>query len=59
MEIPELRDFIRTRLCDGRYPQMPPRLGASQGPEPESVRRPADAMISEEPGSGEGTAERM
>jgi hypothetical protein len=27
LEVPELRDFIRTRFCDGAYPQMIMRLG--------------------------------
>ncbi|MFC5751402.1 Acg family FMN-binding oxidoreductase [Actinomadura rugatobispora] len=48
LEIPELRDFIRARFCNGRYPQMLLRLGVPLGPELDSVRRPADAVISEE-----------
>ncbi len=34
LEIPELRDFIRARFCNGRYPQMPLRLGVPLGPSP-------------------------
>jgi hypothetical protein len=27
LEVPELREFIRTRFCDGAHPQMIMRLG--------------------------------
>ncbi|MFB4320415.1 Acg family FMN-binding oxidoreductase [Actinomadura sp. 21ATH] len=49
LEVPELREFIRTRFCNGQYPQALLRLGAPAGPEPASVRRPADAVIHQEP----------
>jgi hypothetical protein len=29
LEIPELREFVRTRFCDGAYPQMIMRLGVA------------------------------
>lgn len=29
LEVPELREFIRTRFCDGGYPQMIMRLGVA------------------------------
>jgi hypothetical protein len=31
LEVPELREFIRTRFCDGAYPQMIMRLGVAHG----------------------------
>jgi nitroimidazol reductase NimA-like FMN-containing flavoprotein (pyridoxamine 5'-phosphate oxidase superfamily) len=31
LELPELRDFIRGRYCDGAYPQMLMRLGHAEG----------------------------
>ena len=30
LEVPELREFIRTRFCDGAHPQMVMRLGIAQ-----------------------------
>ena len=42
LEVPELRDFIRRRHCDGAYPQMIMRLGFADS-EISGVRRsPAD-----------------
>ncbi len=29
LEVPELREFVRTRFCDGAYPQMIMRLGVA------------------------------
>ena len=48
LEIPELREFVRARFCDGEYPQIIVRLGvaAHLG---ESIRRPAEEMIRPEP----------
>lgn len=40
LEIPELRDFIRKRFCDGAHPQMLMRLGVVRT-RPEGVRRSA------------------
>jgi hypothetical protein len=38
LEVPELRDFIRNRFCDGAHPQMIMRLGvAHEGPARRSV----------------------
>lgn len=38
LEVPELREFVRTRFCDGAYPQMIMRLGIAQaGVAPRSV----------------------
>jgi nitroreductase len=39
LEIPELRELIRTQFCDGAYPQMIMRLGIADS-EFTSVRRP-------------------
>ncbi|MGI8334301.1 Acg family FMN-binding oxidoreductase [Actinomadura scrupuli] len=47
LEVPELREFIRTRFCGGCYPQMLMRLGVADG-DLETVRRPTDHMIREE-----------
>jgi hypothetical protein len=45
LEVPELREFLRTRFCDGTYPQMIMRLGVAQE-EFDSVRSPtADAAV--------------
>ena len=46
LEIPELRDLIRVRLCDGAYPQILLRLGRA-GKEPASVRRPVTEVLDE------------
>lgn len=44
LEVPELREFIRTRFCTNAYPQMIVRLGVADR-EIRSVRRtPAEAM---------------
>jgi nitroreductase len=48
LEVPELREVIRTRFCGGSYPQMLMRLGAADGGL-ETVRRPTDQVIREEP----------
>jgi len=48
LEIPELREFMRTRLFNGAYPQMLLRLGETDeilG----TVRRAADEITDEEP----------
>jgi hypothetical protein len=29
LEVPELREFVRARFCDGAYPQMIMRLGVA------------------------------
>jgi hypothetical protein len=47
LEVPELRDFIRTRFCGGSYPQLLVRLGVADGGL-ETVRRPTDHVMSEE-----------
>jgi hypothetical protein len=44
LEVPELREFIRTRLCGGDHPQMLLRLGVADTGEP-AVRRPADEVM--------------
>lgn len=48
MEIPELREFVRTRFCDGGHPQMIMRLGVPDR-RTESIRRPPEDMIRPEP----------
>jgi hypothetical protein len=48
LEIPELREFARTRFCDGAYPQMIVRLGVADR-EIRSVRRPLEDVIRLEP----------
>lgn len=48
LEIPELRDFVRARFCDGGYPQMVVRLGRAER-ESRSVRRPLEELIRPEP----------
>jgi hypothetical protein len=48
LEIAELREFVRTRFCDGGHPQMIMRLGAADR-ETRSVRRPAEEMTRPEP----------
>lgn len=47
LEVPELRVFIRTRFCNGAYPQMLLRLGVPEGNELETVRRPVEEVIEE------------
>ncbi|MCO5993818.1 Acg family FMN-binding oxidoreductase [Actinoallomurus rhizosphaericola] len=47
LEVPELREFVRTRFCDGTYPQMMMRFGVADE-EFGSVRRPAaDVVVGE------------
>jgi hypothetical protein len=41
LEVPELREFIRTRFCDGAYPQMIMRLGVAH---PDVARRSVTEM---------------
>jgi nitroreductase len=48
LEIPELREFIRIRHCDGAYPQMIIRLGITER-ELGSVRRSPSDMSRPEP----------
>jgi hypothetical protein len=47
LEVPELREFIRTRFCGGAHPQVLLRLGVASGAL-ETVRRSADHLTSEE-----------
>lgn len=47
LEVPELREFIRTRCCDGACPQMLLRLGVADG-DIASVRRPPGDVLLEE-----------
>jgi hypothetical protein len=44
LEIPQLRDFISTQFCDGAYPQMILRFGATDQAAI-SVRRPVDDVL--------------
>ncbi|MFL6054289.1 MAG: Acg family FMN-binding oxidoreductase [Actinoallomurus sp.] len=44
LQVPELREFVRTRFCDGMYPQMMMRLGVADD-ELDGVRRPAADMV--------------
>jgi len=48
LEVPELREFIRTRHCDGAYPQMIVRLGMADS-EIGSVRRSPAEVSGPEP----------
>ena len=43
LEIPLLREFIRTQFCDGTYPQMVLRFGRTSG-NAVSVRRPIEEV---------------
>jgi nitroreductase len=45
LEIPELRERIRTRFCDDWCPQVLLRLGVPDGPESAAVRRLPDRLI--------------
>jgi hypothetical protein len=46
LEVPELRDFIRARFCDGVHPQMLFRLGLTVPTTPSaSTRRQADEVV--------------
>ena len=44
LEIPQLRDFVGMQFCDGAYPQMILRFGAT-GQAAISVRRPVDDVL--------------
>ena len=44
LEIPQLRDFIRIQFCDGTYPQLVIRFGATDRAAI-SVRRPVDEVL--------------
>jgi nitroreductase len=44
MEIPQLRDFIKMQFCDGAFPQLVVRLGATNRAAI-SVRRPVDEVL--------------
>jgi len=48
LEVPELRELIRTRFCVGEHPQMLLRLGNADG-EFTTVRRPLEQVLTEEP----------
>ncbi|MGI5229642.1 Acg family FMN-binding oxidoreductase [Actinoallomurus sp. CA-142502] len=48
LEIPELRELIRARFCDGAHPQTIMRLGVAER-EGRSVRRPPEELIRPEP----------
>lgn len=52
LEVPELRNFIRTRFCAGRHPQMLLRIGhaePSADSPPATVRRSIDEVLTQEP----------
>ena len=49
LEVPPLREFIRTPFCDVAHPQLIVRLGVAVEKEPVSVRRRADEVIRPEP----------
>ncbi|MFC9978123.1 Acg family FMN-binding oxidoreductase [Spirillospora sp. NPDC127200] len=51
LEVPELREFIRTRFCAGAYPQMLLRLGEADEADYPTVRRPAESVTMKETGS--------
>lgn len=46
LEVPELREFIRTRFCSGDHPQMILRLGVADS-ELNTVRRPVAEVVAE------------
>lgn len=46
LEVPELREFIRTRFCSGDHPQMILRLGVADS-EFNPVRRPVAEVVAE------------
>jgi hypothetical protein len=48
LEIPELREVVRSRFCEGGWPQMIMRLGIA-GRETRSVRRPPGGVSRPEP----------
>lgn len=47
LEVPELRQFIRTRFCSGDHPQMILRLGVADS-ELTTVRRPLGEVVAQE-----------
>ncbi|MFV2175784.1 hypothetical protein ACFHW2_09980 [Actinomadura sp. LOL_016] len=47
LQVPELRAVLRLRFCAGAHPQMLLRLGAPEGAEPTSVRRPVEEVLTE------------
>jgi nitroreductase len=49
LELPELRDFIRTRFCGGAHPQMIMRLGHTGDASGSGVRRLRSAIARDEP----------
>jgi hypothetical protein len=49
LEVPELRAFIRAHFCHGAHPQMLLRLGAPDGDESATVRRPVEEVMIVEP----------
>jgi nitroreductase len=49
LELPELRDFIRTRFCGSAHPQMLMRLGHAEGEPGNGVRRPETDIARDEP----------
>jgi hypothetical protein len=44
LEVPELREFTRTQFCEGKYPQMVIRFGATSQ-ETVSVRRLVEDVL--------------
>ena len=44
LEVPQLRDFVRVQFCDGTYPQLVLRFGATRQ-NTISVRRPLDDVL--------------
>jgi hypothetical protein len=44
LELPEIRELVRTRLAGGTYPQMIIRLGLT-GQDSVSVRRPVEEVL--------------
>jgi hypothetical protein len=49
LELPALRDFIRTRFCGGAHPQMLMRLGRTEAETGAEVRRPETDIARDEP----------
>lgn len=47
LELPELREVIRSRICGGEHPQLLLRLGMAES-ERSAVRRPPDEVIDED-----------
>jgi hypothetical protein len=48
LEVPELREFIRTRFYRGEHPQVLLRLGTAIADTFETVRRPVGEVIHED-----------